>query len=104
MRWWQAFAEHDVPLVLTGHEHDYQRWLPMDGQENVDPGGVTEIVAGTGGHGITPFVEDDDRLAVGFDEAPDAYGALRLELSADGATYEFENIFDQILDSGSVTC
>lgn len=39
-RWAPVFARHRVPLVLAGHDHDYQRSLPQDG--------VTYVVAGAG--------------------------------------------------------
>ncbi|MCU1418885.1 metallophosphoesterase [Mycetocola sp.] len=39
-RWCPLFAEFKVPLVLAGHDHDYQRSLPQDG--------VTYIVSGAG--------------------------------------------------------
>lgn len=38
--WGELFAQHDVPLVLAGHDHDYQRSTPQDG--------VTYVVSGAG--------------------------------------------------------
>jgi 3',5'-cyclic AMP phosphodiesterase CpdA len=38
--WSPLFAEYDVPLVLAGHDHDYQRSVPLDG--------VTYVVSGAG--------------------------------------------------------
>ena len=35
---------HHVPLVLSGHDHDYERFHPIDG--------VTYIVTGGGGKGV----------------------------------------------------
>lgn len=37
-------AAHHVPLVLSGHDHDYERWSPIDG--------VTYMVTGGGGKGV----------------------------------------------------
>jgi acid phosphatase type 7 len=37
------FARHEVALVITGHEHDYERREPVDG--------VTYLVTGGGGRG-----------------------------------------------------
>lgn len=39
--------EHHVSLVLTGHDHTYQRWMPLDAQGEVLPTGYTQIVTGT---------------------------------------------------------
>ena len=38
--WAPLFAEYEVPLVLAGHDHDYQRSYPQDG--------VTYVVSGAG--------------------------------------------------------
>ena len=65
---------------------------------SVDPSGMTQFVVGTGGHGIRNFIRSDDRLAKGFDTAPYAFGALRLELNQDGAAYQFINIQGLTLD------
>ncbi|MEJ7707669.1 MAG: metallophosphoesterase [Nocardioidaceae bacterium] len=38
--WAPLFAEYGVPLVLAGHDHDYQRSIPQEG--------VTYVVSGAG--------------------------------------------------------
>lgn len=43
------FAEHGVDLVLSGHDHSYERSTPVDG--------TTYIVAGTGGAELYPLSE-----------------------------------------------
>ena len=44
---WQTAYEHGVDLVLSGHEHDYERFAPMDAVGNADPvNGTREIVVG----------------------------------------------------------
>jgi chitodextrinase len=98
---WQILAQNNVALVLNGHDHDYQRWVPLDGNGNPSPSGVTEIVAGSGGHGIQGQVTTDSRLAASdFTD----YGALRLSLATDGASYQFVSTAGATIDSGSVTC
>ena len=48
---WQTAYEHGVDLVLSGHEHDYERFAPMDAVGNADPvNGTREIVVGSGGY------------------------------------------------------
>jgi hypothetical protein len=41
--WSPLFAEHDVPLVLAGHDHDYQRSRPQDGVTYVVSGGGAKL-------------------------------------------------------------
>jgi hypothetical protein len=102
---WSLLAKHGVDIVLNGHDHGYQRWEPLDGAGNVDlQDGITEFVAGGGGHGIQPFISSDDRVVVGNDKSPDAFGALRFVLNAGGATFEYVNTSGAILDSGTITC
>jgi Bacterial Ig domain/Calcineurin-like phosphoesterase len=101
---WALLAEHGVDIVLTGHDHDYQRWYALDGQGQLDPNGMTEFVVGTGGHGIQDFIKTDSRMAVGFNTPPTAFGALRMELNQEGAAFQFVNIQGNVLDSGSIPC
>jgi hypothetical protein len=101
---WALLAQHGVDMVLTGHDHNYQRWHALNGQGDPDPQGVTQFVIGTGGHGIQDFTRKDPRLAVGFDSSPAAFGALRMELNRNGAAYQYVNIAGATLDSGSIVC
>lgn len=48
--WVPLFERYDVPLVLAGHDHDYQRSLPLDG--------VTYVVSG-GGAKLRPTGRED---------------------------------------------
>ena len=101
---WALLAQSGVDIVLTGHDHDYQRWYALNGQGVPDPSGVTQFVVGTGGHGIQDFIRTDSRLAIGFDTPPSAFGALRLELNQSGAAFQFVNLQGSVLDSGSIPC
>jgi hypothetical protein len=53
---WQLLYDNDVDLVLSGHDHDYERFSPMtpDGVADTTRG-ITEIVAGTGGEELRGF-------------------------------------------------
>jgi chitodextrinase len=101
---WSLFAAHGVDVVLTGHDHSYQRWTRMDGTGAPDPAGIVQFVAGGGGHGVQQFIASDSRVAKGFDSAPQALGALRLELNQHGAAFRYVNTTGTMLDSGSIAC
>ncbi len=64
---WSPLRGH-AALVLNGHDHDLQRWKPR--------GGLTEIVAGAGGHGLYPLTRRAG-LVFGDDRH---YGGARLRL------------------------
>lgn len=101
---WRLMADNGVDVVVTGHDHSYQRWTPLNRDLLADPAGMTHFVAGGGGHGIQSFARTDPRLAAGLDTIPSAFGALELELNADGGRFEYRSITDQALDSGTVQC
>ncbi len=42
-RWVPLFEEYDVPLVLAGHDHDYQRSKPINGVVYVVSGGAAKL-------------------------------------------------------------
>lgn len=98
---WKILASHHVAIVLNGHDHDYQRWKPLDGNGNPSPTGVTEFIVGTGGHGHQSAVTTDSRLVTSdFTDL----GALKLTLGPTGADYQFVNTLGTTVDSGTVAC
>jgi hypothetical protein len=80
-------------LVLNGHEHDSQRLRPLDG--------ITQFVAGAGGHGLYPVHRGDRRLA--FANAR-GYAALRLRLRPGLARFAFVTASGRTLDHGQARC
>lgn len=88
---WEALAGR-ASLLLTGHDHDYQRLLPI--------GGLVEIVAGSGGHS-SYAVRADSRLAFSDDEDT---GAVRIALRGSVATLHFVTANGRTLDSSTVSC
>ncbi|MGB0387465.1 MAG: DUF7594 domain-containing protein, partial [Ardenticatenaceae bacterium] len=102
---WDLMAQSGVDIVLTGHDHSYQRWEPLDGNGDPDSQGMTQFVQGAGGHGVQEFVRTDSRFVIGFGgDSPRAEGVLRLDLNTDGAGFRYVNIDDQLLDSGVIAC
>ena len=101
---WALLAQYKVTLVVNGHDHDYQRYQPLDGSGNPSSTGVTEIVDGTGGQGIETFERKDSRLVVGYDSSPTDFGALRLTLNSSNASFKFIDTAGSTLDSGTVPC
>jgi acid phosphatase type 7 len=79
-------------IVVAGHEHDMQRFRPIDG--------ITHFVSGAGGHSLYR-VRHDPRLAFGDDSH---FGALRLRLRHGAAAHAFIAADGRTLDSGTVRC
>jgi len=102
---WSLMVQNHVDIVLNGHDHDYQRWMPLDANGNVDAqNGITEFVDGGGGHGIQTFVTSDTRVAKGYDAPPTTFGALKMLLFPSGTTYQYINTSGTVLDSGTIPC
>ncbi len=103
-RFWALLANYKVPIVLNGHDHDYQRWIPLDGSGKPSPNGITEFVAGGAGHGLQKFITSDSRVAYSNDMNPTAYGVLLLQLNQTGANFSYHSSDGSILDSGFISC
>jgi len=88
---WDALRGH-ATLIVNGHEHDMQRFRPV--------GGLTEFVAGAGGH---DRYQVRPHAGLAFSNASD-YGALRLELSRGSARWTFVALGGRVLDRGQVRC
>ncbi len=89
---WSALEDR-AALVVNAHDHNMQRFAPFRG--------ITELIAGAGGHGLYDIPDDDDRPA--FTNDTD-YGALRLELEPGVARFRFVAADGRTLDEGSVPC
>lgn len=101
---WSLMARNGVDIVLTGHEHQYQRWVPLNDSLAPDPSGMVQFVAGGGGHGIQSAVRSDPRVASVSDTTSDGYGALRMELSGGSAQYSYINPGGAVRDAGTIAC
>jgi hypothetical protein len=83
---WKLLYQAGAEIVLSGHDHDYERFAPQDADGRLDAArGIRQFVVGTGGAYPTPFL-----WFAANSEARDAnhMGVLRLTL-LDGA-YEWE--------------
>jgi hypothetical protein len=101
---WELLAQYGVEIVLTGHDHSYQRWQTLDDEGRSDPAGVVQFVVGSGGHGIQEFEREDERMAVGFDDPGHAIGTLYMELNPKGANFSYVNVTGHIFDQGVIPC
>ncbi len=62
------FEEHQLELVLQGHNHHYERFEPLvESATTVQEGGTTYVVTGGGGRSLYDL-GDEDRRAVGIEE------------------------------------
>jgi hypothetical protein len=92
---WTLLAAAGSTVVLVGHEHNYQRWVALDG--------ITQFVVGTGGGGFheLPTAPSDSRLAM---QSTLTLGVLQLALESDHADFRFLTTRNDVLDDGTISC
>ena len=83
---WELLYQAGADIVLSGHDHDYERFRPQDAKgQRDDARGIRQFVVGTGGAYLTPFllparnseVRDNSRT-----------GVLKLVLGDTGYSWE----------------
>jgi tartrate-resistant acid phosphatase type 5 len=88
MQW--PFEEWGADVVLTGHDHDYER---------LQVGGIPYFVTGLGGAGIyqfsTPLPESQARYNA-------MHGALFVRATSAGLEFEFNNVNGEVIDTHSL--
>ena len=99
---WKAASDNQVDLVLTAHDHTYERFAAMNADGLADVNGITEFVVGSGGF-------SHDALGVQKPNSmifnADTYGVLQLELFASSYNFKFlSEAGKSFTDSGSGVC
>jgi len=100
---WQALYDYGADVVLSGHDHTYERFTPQSPTGQADPTrGIREFVVGTGGAGLYPFPAIQPNSEV---RENTTWGVLKLTLHATSYNWEFVPIAGQTFtDSGSANC
>jgi hypothetical protein len=102
-RLWQVLTEHGAEVVLTGHDHNYQRYAPQnaDGTRD-DARGIRQFVVGTGGKSDYPLGTPPPNVEAFNGET---FGILQLSLHATSYDWQFIPIAGQsFTDAGSADC
>jgi hypothetical protein len=110
MLFWQVLYDYQADLVVTGHDHNYQRFAPLNRDANaVDAAqGMRQIVVGTGGKNLT--IQTRTTTTPGLEAFMDgdtnpADGVLKLTLHVDSFDWEFVPEADKTFtDSGNQAC
>lgn len=100
---WQMMMNRRVDLVLSGHDHNYQRFNLMNANGGVDmTNGIREFVVGTGGE--SHYGTSNRPAGIQAFNA-DTYGVLRLTLGAAGYGWQFlPQAGRTFTDSGNGSC
>jgi len=99
---WALLDAAGVDLVLSGHDHDYERFGPQDRNGVADVNGIREIVIGTGGKSLVGFSTIRPNSEV---RSSSTFGILRLDLRSAGYSWEFlPTPSGGFADAGSTFC
>lgn len=101
---WQDLYTYHVDVVLSGHDHDYERFAPQDANGNLDTAnGIREFVVGTGGENHAPFYRTPDANSQVRNDT--TFGILQLTLHPTSYDWKFiPEAGATFTDSGSGTC
>ncbi|MDQ3663371.1 MAG: metallophosphoesterase [Actinomycetota bacterium] len=95
---WRTAVEGGVDLVLAGHDHNYERFVPLDADGTEDSEGAAQLVVGTGGTELRDFAEAP--RAETANRFADAHGVLELELGRSSYSWRFVGTEGQVRDRG----
>jgi acid phosphatase type 7 len=89
-------------LILAGHDHNYERFAPINANGERRDDGFREIVVGTSGANLRPIANVKPHSKV---RNADTFGVLQLTLSLDAYSWEFvPEAGETFTDSGNDTC
>jgi hypothetical protein len=100
---WRALHAAGADVILTGHDHVYERFTPQDPDGHADLSrGIRQFVVGTGGKNLTSFpvirANSEARSAA-------AFGVLELTLRPTGYDWRFRPAAGSAFtDFGSAAC
>jgi 3',5'-cyclic AMP phosphodiesterase CpdA len=99
---WRLLGQHGAELVLSGHNHQYERFALQDADGRLDARGMRQFVAGTGGYPLYGRARSAANSEVFHS---DAWGVLKLTLKSASYAWEFIPVDGRSFrDSGTGAC
>jgi len=99
---WQILYNAGAEVVISGHEHNYERFAQMNASGATVSQGLREFVVGTGGASHYGF---GSALASSEVRNSTTYGVLKLTLNSTNYSWQFVPIAGSTFtDSGSANC
>jgi hypothetical protein len=99
---WALLQESGVDVIVTGHNHSYERFAPQDANGRADPRGIRQFVVGTGGAPLTGFSVASPNSQV---RDGSSWGVLKLTLMPDAYDWQFVPVAGRSFsDGGTDTC
>jgi Calcineurin-like phosphoesterase len=99
---WNALYLARADIVLSGHEHSYERFALQSPSGRASQQGIRQFVVGTGGAGLLPFGPPKQNSQV---RRNDTWGVLILTLHPDSYRWQFIAVDGKVRDRGGpVSC
>lgn len=98
---WTIAYNHGVDVAFAGHDHDYERFAPMDGKGHQVADGITSFVVGTGGKSLYSL---GTRVSGSKYFKADKFGVLALTFGSGEYAWKFRAIDGTVRDAGSRSC
>lgn len=99
---WNALHDYGVEVVVSGHDHLYERFAPQRPDGSADPTGVRQFVVGTGGKDLSSFATSLPNSEVRDNST---LGVLQLALHPTSYDWKFVPVAGQsFTDSGATAC
>ncbi|MBK8046353.1 MAG: LysM peptidoglycan-binding domain-containing protein [Anaerolineales bacterium] len=100
---YQALYDYGADVLLSGHDHDYERFSPQDPAGQYAPDrGIRQFVVGTGGDALRSFEFIQPNSEV---RNSDTWGVIKMTLHEGSYDWEFVPIPGQTwTDSGTANC
>jgi len=100
---WQILYEAGADVVLSGHDHNYERFDPQSPTAQADPArGIRQFIVGTGGAGLSAVGTPHANSVISNSST---YGVLKLTLRPTSYDWQFVPVAGGTFsDSGSAAC
>jgi acid phosphatase type 7 len=99
---WTDLFNAGAEIVLSGHQHNYERFAPQDTNQSVRVNGVVQFVVGTGGGNFTAL--SSPLQPNSLTSLANTYGVLKLTLHPTSYTWQFIPVSGTYTDSGTANC
>lgn len=98
---WRILQSRGTDIILTGHDHSYERFSRMDAAGQLAADGPVSFVVGTGGYSLYSMKAAQPGSAR---RVAGNFGVLRLWLGSRSARFNFVLTNGFVADSGRVSC
>jgi acid phosphatase type 7 len=99
---WNVLYNHHADVIVSGHDHVYERFARQTPSGALDEHGIREFVVGTGGAELGGFNYTASHSQV---RNANTYGVLKLRLESGGYSWKFVPVAGKTFtDSGTTSC